>query len=92
MGKLHVHKRLTSEAAKEILSRYDRGELDLTAARSQLGVRRSRFFDYLKEYRTDSEHFSVAITDSGGRTATASRTVQETRAPLTGSNGGLCPQ
>jgi hypothetical protein len=64
MGKLHVHKRLTSEAAKEILSRYDRGELDLTAARSQLGVRRSRFFDYLKEYRTDSEHFSVAYERS----------------------------
>jgi hypothetical protein len=42
---------------------------------------------------TPTRHtFTVTITDSGGRTATASRTVQETRAPLTGSNGGLCPQ
>lgn len=42
---------------------------------------------------TPTRHtFTATITDSGGRTATASRTVQETRAPLTGSNGGLCPQ
>lgn len=60
MGKLHVHKRLNDETARLILSKYDRGELDCTAARAQLGLGRTQFFERLKEYRSNPEHFSIA--------------------------------
>lgn len=60
MGKQQVHKRLSSEAVKDIIARYTGGQLDLTAAMALLGVKRSRFFVLLSAYRSDKETFTVA--------------------------------
>lgn len=59
MGKQQVHKRLDTEAVKDILIRYDEKRLDLIAALALLGVKRSRFFKMLAGYRADPTTFNV---------------------------------
>lgn len=60
MGKQQVHKRLDTEAVRDILVRYDEKRLDLIAALALLGVKRSRFFKLLSTYRNDKNGFTVA--------------------------------
>lgn len=59
MGKQQVHTRFSTEAVKDILYRYDELRLDLAAALAMLGVKRSRFFMLLSEYRVDKDGFSI---------------------------------
>ena len=59
MGKQQVHRRLDTEAVKDILMRYDENRLDFTAAVALLGVKKSRFFKILAEYRADKSGFSA---------------------------------
>ena len=54
-----VHKRLEDEAIKRILSLYDSEQLSLDVAVAQLGIKRRRFFDLLKDYRDNTADFSV---------------------------------
>lgn len=60
MGKQQVHKRLGTESVKDILVRYDERRLDLIAALALLGVKRSRFFKVLAEYRANKNGFTSA--------------------------------
>jgi hypothetical protein len=55
-----VHKRLDDEAVRRIFSQYDSKQLTLEPALAQLGIKRRRFFDLLKDYRDNPADFSVA--------------------------------
>lgn len=59
MGKQQVHKRLDTVAVKDILVRYDERRLELVAALAMLGVKRSRFFKMLAEFRANPAAFNV---------------------------------
>jgi len=60
MGKQQVHKRLDTVAVKDVLVRYDEKRLDFVAALALLGVKKSRFFKILAEYRANPSGFTAA--------------------------------
>lgn len=55
-----IHKRFTDEAVKEILDKYTAGQIEMNHVLSILGVKRSRFFKILQEYKQDPAAFSVS--------------------------------
>lgn len=55
-----LHKRFTDEQVKLLLQRYREGVLDRTTLEEVLGVRKTRFFALLKQYRLNPEGFSLA--------------------------------
>jgi hypothetical protein len=55
-----IHKRFTTEQIKVLLKGYCQGILDRPAIEETLGISRSTFFLLLKEYRRNSDEFSVA--------------------------------
>lgn len=59
MGKKHIHKRRTTEEVKEILGRYEQRQVDLQGVLAQLGIKTTRFYELLKQYRNDKEKFTV---------------------------------
>ncbi len=58
MGQLH--KRFIDGAVKEVLDKYLAKEIEIRHALSILGIKRSRFFKILQEYKLDPVAFSVA--------------------------------
>ncbi len=59
-----IHKRASVGDVKLVLEKYCNQEIDIEAARGQLGLGRSRFFDLVKLYRTDSVGFSITYERS----------------------------
>ena len=55
-----IHKRFTAEQVKVLLRGYCRGILDRPAIEETLGISKSRFFVLLREYRHNSDEFSLA--------------------------------
>jgi len=56
----HLHKRFPNEQVKSLFERYLLYEIKIDYILEILGIKRSRFFEILKEYREDSENFSIA--------------------------------
>lgn len=54
-----LHKRFTDEQVKVLLKGYCQGILDRSAVEETLGVNKTRFFALLKEYRQDTDRFSL---------------------------------
>lgn len=54
-----LHKRLSEDQVKAILESYAAGEIRLASALTNLGVRRSRFFRLLKNYRGHPDAFTI---------------------------------
>ena len=54
-----LHKKFPTEQVKSLLERYRSREIKIDYILEILGVRRSRFFELLKEYRRDPENFSI---------------------------------
>ena len=54
-----LHKKFPTEQVKSLLERYRSKEIKIEYILEILGVRRSRFFELLKEYRRDPENFSI---------------------------------
>lgn len=55
-----IHKRFTDEQVKVLFKGYCQGILDRSAIEETFGISKSRFFDLLKQYRHDSDKFSLA--------------------------------
>ena len=55
-----LHRKFPTEQVKSLLERYQSKEIRIDYILEILGVRRSRFFEILKEYRKDPESFSVS--------------------------------
>jgi hypothetical protein len=55
-----LHKRLTNDQVKVLLSGYCQGLLARAEVQEMLGIGKSRFFALLKEYRKNPEAFSIA--------------------------------
>lgn len=56
---MHIHKRLSPDQVKTVLKEYERGHLFLNEALDLLGLKRSRFFDLVKQYRHNPQAFSI---------------------------------
>jgi hypothetical protein len=56
----HIRKLFNEEEVIEILNRYLQGEIAVEQAQALLKIKRRRFFDILKFYRTDPDQFSLA--------------------------------
>ncbi len=54
-----VHKRFTSDQVKELLERYLGNEIDRKHVQGILNVKERRFFDLVKRYRENPQHFSI---------------------------------
>ena len=54
-----VHKRFTSDQVKELLERYSNNEIERKYIQDILGIKKSRFFMFLKQYKEDPQHFTV---------------------------------
>ena len=54
-----IHKQFSNEEVRSILERYGRKILGLEESLIFLKLKRRRFFDLLKKYREDPEHFSI---------------------------------
>jgi transposase len=53
------HKRFSSNQLKELFERYLRNEIEREYIQEILGVKKSRFFMLLKEYRENPQHFTI---------------------------------
>jgi len=54
-----VHKRFTSEQVKELLERYSNNEIERTYVQQILGIKKSRLFMLLKQYRENPQEFTI---------------------------------
>jgi len=54
-----VHKRFTSDQVKELLERYSNNEIGRKYIQEILGVKKSRFFMLLTQYKENPQHFTV---------------------------------
>jgi hypothetical protein len=59
MNKQQLHKRLTSEQARNILAKYQSGELKAKEAINYLEISRSRFYVLYNKYESDPSIFSI---------------------------------
>jgi transposase len=57
---VQLHKRFTDEQVQVLFRGYCQGVLARTEVQEMLGIGKTRFFALLKEYRQDSEAFSIA--------------------------------
>lgn len=55
----HIHKRFTNEQVKELMKRYETGEISRVNIETILGIRKSRFFALIKAYRNNPESFDI---------------------------------
>lgn len=55
-----LHKKFPDEQVKSLFKRYLLKEIKIGYILEILGIKRSRFFEILKEYREDPENFSIA--------------------------------
>ncbi len=54
-----VHKRFTPEQVKELLERYCKNEIERTYIQEILGIKKSRLFMLLKQYRENPQDFTI---------------------------------
>lgn len=55
----HIHKRFSNEQVKDLMKRYEAGEVSRANIETILGIGETRFFALLKAYRADPETFSI---------------------------------
>jgi len=55
-----LHKKFPNEQIKSLFERYLSKEIEIKYILEILGIKRSRFFDLLKEYRNDPDNFSIS--------------------------------
>ena len=60
-----VHKRVTDEQMKMIMERYLAGELSASHAMELLGLKRSRFFEWVQKYKNRPAGFSIEYRRKG---------------------------
>ena len=56
----HIHKRFTNEQVKDLMRRYETGEISRANIETILGIGKTRFFAVIKAYRDNPESFSVS--------------------------------
>jgi hypothetical protein len=54
-----LHKRFTPDQVKEFIQRYSNNEIERKYLQEILGIKKSRFFMLLKQYRENPEHFTT---------------------------------
>jgi hypothetical protein len=54
-----VHRRFTPEQVKELLERYSNNEIERKYIQEILGIKKSRFFMLLKQYKENPQHFTT---------------------------------
>ncbi len=54
-----LHKRFTSDQVKELLERYSKNEIERIYIQEIRGIGRRRFFMLLKEYKENSQRFTI---------------------------------
>jgi len=54
-----VHKRFTPDQVKELLERYSDNEIERKYIQEILGIKKSRFFMLLKQYKENPQHFTT---------------------------------
>ena len=55
----HIHKRFTDEQVKDLMQRYETGEISRAHIETILGIGQTRFFALVKLYRDNPETFSI---------------------------------
>src|SRR6056297_664582 len=60
-----LHKKFTDEQVKELLNKYLNGEVERKYLQEIMGVGKSRFFALVREYRDNSERFSIQYERTG---------------------------
>ena len=56
---VQIHKRFTDEDIKYLLEKYLSKEIEIDYILEILDIKKTRFFELLKEYRNDKESFSL---------------------------------
>jgi hypothetical protein len=56
---MQIHKRFTTEQVKALLKGYCHGTLDRSTIEEILGISKTRFFALIRQYRRDSDNFSL---------------------------------
>jgi len=59
---VQLHKEFTDSQVKELIERYLKREIKIHYVLQILGIKRSRFFALIKEYRKDPDNFSIKYT------------------------------
>jgi len=56
---VQIHKKFTVEQMKVLLAAYEAGHISRDEIQNTLGIGKTRFFAYLKQYRADADHFCI---------------------------------
>ena len=59
-----IHKKFTTEQVKELLQKYITKEIERKYLQEILGIRKSRFFKLLQDFKNNPKNFSVEYTRS----------------------------
>jgi len=54
-----LHKRFPPDQLKELFERYLQNEIERKYIQEILGIKKSRFFMLLKEYKENPQHFTI---------------------------------
>ena len=54
-----LHKRFSSDELKKLFDRYLQNEVERKYIQEILGIKKSRFFMLLKQYKENPQHFTV---------------------------------
>ena len=54
-----IHKRFTSDQVKELFDRYSKNEIERKYIQEILGIKKTRFFMVLKQYKEDPRLFTI---------------------------------
>lgn len=82
MSKEQLHKRLSVEAAKAILTQYVEGGMKAKDAAQHLSLKRSRFFEVAARFKKDPQHFTLTYGRSGSNNTLDLDLEQKLRAEL----------
>lgn len=55
----HIHKRFTDEQVKDLMKRYEAGEISRANIETILGISQTRFFALVKSYKDNPGAFSI---------------------------------
>ena len=57
-----LHKKFTDNQVKDLVARYQKKEIERKYLQEILGIQKTRFFDLLKQFKTNPSNFSISYS------------------------------
>jgi hypothetical protein len=68
-----IHKRFRSEQVVDVLKKYEEGKIERKIIEAMLGIKKSRFFELMKEFRGKGREFKIDYARQAGNNVTSEK-------------------